>query len=87
MSRPDLEILIAGLTPYFLERGDLWFTKNYSKIKQAARHQLWWKENTLFLEKDLKINLFVLLRRILELGYEKVQTISAPGEFAIGAGW
>lgn len=86
MSRaaPELpkEILIAGLTPYFLERGVLWFQENFTKIKKAAQTQVWWKTNTLFLEKDLVINLFALLRQLTELGYAKVQTLGAPGEFA-----
>jgi len=76
------EILIAGITPYFLERGVLWYEENFAKIKKAAQTQIWWKTNTLFLEKDLAINLFALLRQLTELGYEKTQTIGAPGEFA-----
>lgn len=76
------EILIAGITPYFLERGVLWYEENWQKIKKAAQTQIWWKTNTLFLEKDLAMNLFALLRRFSELGYNKVQTIGAPGDFA-----
>lgn len=76
------EILIAGLTPYFLERGVLWFKENFAKIKKASQTQIWWKTNTLFLEKDLSLNLFALLRQLTELGYVKTQTIGGPGEFA-----
>jgi len=76
------ELLIAGLTPYFLERGVLWFHENFTKIKKAAQTQIWWKTNTLFLEKDLAINLFALLRQLTELGYAKVQTLGGPGEFS-----
>ncbi|MBU4142948.1 DEAD/DEAH box helicase, partial [Patescibacteria group bacterium] len=81
-SPKPFEILIAGLTPYFLERGVLWFQENFAKIKKASQTQIWWKTNTLFLEKDLAINLFALLRQLTELGYEKTQTIGVPGEFA-----
>ena len=76
------ELLIAGLTPYFLERGVLWYEQNFAKIKKASQTQVWWRTNTLFLEKDLAINLFALLRQLTELGYAKVQTIGAPGEFS-----
>ena len=76
------EILIPSLTPYFLERDVFWFTQNYAKIKKAAQNQIWWKENALFLEKDLKINLFALLRRLTEMSYRRVQTLGAPGEFS-----
>ncbi len=78
----DNEILIASLTPYFLERGVLWFAQNLAKIKKAAQSQVWWKENTLWLEQDLEINLFALLRRLTEMGYVKTQTLGAPGELA-----
>jgi transcription-repair coupling factor (superfamily II helicase) len=76
------EILIVSITPYFLDRGVLWYDKNYEKIKKANQGQIWWKENTLFLEKDLQINLFALLRRLTAMGYVKAQTIGAPGELA-----
>jgi len=76
------EILIVSPTPYFLDRGVLWFQENYAKIKKAAQSQVWWKDNTLWLEKDLAINLFALLRRLDEMGYQKVQTLGAPGELA-----
>lgn len=76
------EILLVSITPYFLERDAFWYAQNFEKIKFAAKNQLWWKKNTLFLEEDLEMNLYALMRQISELGYEKVQTLGAPGEFA-----
>lgn len=76
------KILIASLTPYFLEKDVFWFAKNFDKIEKISKTQVWWKENTIFLEKDQKINLFELLRKLTEIGYERVQTIGAKGEFA-----
>lgn len=76
------EILIVGIVPYFLERRPSWYSQNYAKIKNAARSQIWWKDNTLFLEKDLNVKLYEILRRIVDFGYNKVQTVGAPGEFA-----
>jgi transcription-repair coupling factor (superfamily II helicase) len=76
------KILIASVTPYFLERDVFWFSENFSKIRQISKNQVWWKENIIFLEKDQKINLFELLRRLTEMEYERVQTIEAKGEFA-----
>jgi len=82
MNRLENEILIAGITPYFLERGFLWFAKNKNKIKQAKKTQPFFQENTLFLEKGQEIKLSYTIKRIDELGYERVQTIDSPGEFA-----
>ncbi|MBU1102530.1 DEAD/DEAH box helicase [Patescibacteria group bacterium] len=76
------EILIVSANPYFLERELAWYSQNYDKIKNAARSQIWWKDNTLFLEKDLRANLYEVLRKITEFGYNKVQTLGAPGDFA-----
>lgn len=76
------EILIAGLTPYFLEKPLFWFQENLTKIKLSAKTQSWWRNQTLFLEKDQKISLSRFLRRMDELGYEKVQKNSLPGEFS-----
>jgi transcription-repair coupling factor (superfamily II helicase) len=82
LSREKGKILIVSLTPYFLERGILWFQENAAKIEKIGKSQVWWKENTLFLEKDQKINLFDLLRRLTDFGYERVQTLGSPGELA-----
>src|SRR3990167_10669213 len=72
------EILIAGLTPYFLEKPLFWFRENLTKIKLSAKTQSWWRNRTLFLKKDQKIALSSFLRRLDELGYEKVQKVSDP---------
>ncbi len=92
LSRANSKILIASLTPYFLERGSSWFSQNFEKIEKIAKTQVWWKENTIFLEKDKKINphtsqgvrvnLFELLRKLTDLGYERVQTVGGKGELA-----
>lgn len=76
------EILLCKITPYFLERDVLWFEKNKQKIKQAIRSQSWWKRNALLLELNQRINLYAALRKITELGYEKVGALSGPGEFS-----
>ncbi len=75
-------ILIVGLTPYFLERGNLWFAENLEKILEARKTQSFFEDNTIFLEKQKEYNFSELLRKLDEMGYEKVQQISEPGEFS-----
>ncbi|MDD5589907.1 MAG: helicase-related protein [Candidatus Portnoybacteria bacterium] len=82
LSRQQKEILIVSLNPYFLEKEALWYEENFKKISELSQGQVWWRENTLFLEKDQKIKLFELLRRLTELGYERVQTVGGKGEFS-----
>ena len=76
------KVLICSLTPYFLEKGSVWFEENLKQILQARKTQSFFQDNTLFLEKDQKIYLYQLLRKIDEMGYEKVLEISEPGEFS-----
>ena len=76
------QVLIVSLTPYFLERENFWFEENLLKILKARKTQSFWQENTLFLEKDQKISFSEFLRKLDEMGYEKVFRVSEPGEFS-----
>jgi len=76
------KILIVGLTPYFLEKPVLWFEKNLNKILEAGKTQSFFQANTIFLEKNQNYNFSQFLRKLDEMGYEKVYQVSEPGEFA-----
>ena len=76
------KVLIVGITPYFLDRGNLWFEENLKKILEARRTQSFFEDNTLYLEKNKDLKFSQFLRKLDEMGYEKVQTISEPGEFS-----
>ena len=83
LSRVRLEkVLIVGLTPYFLEKGNFWFEKNLNKILEARKTQSFFQENTIFLEKNQIYNFSQFLRKLDEMGYEKVYQVSEPGEFS-----
>lgn len=75
-------VLIVGLTPYFLERENFWFEKNFSKILEARKTQPFFAENILPLKKGQKYNLSHLLRKLDEMGYEKVYQVQEIGEFS-----
>ena len=76
------KILIVGITPYFLERGNFWYKKNLKRILKARKIQSFFEENTIFVEKDQSYNFFHLLRKLDEMGYEKVLQTQDPGEFS-----
>jgi transcription-repair coupling factor (superfamily II helicase) len=76
------KILIVSITPYFLEKDNLWFERNINKILEIRKTQSWWEDNTLILEKNQVFNPYRLLRKLDEMGYEKVYQVSEPGEFA-----
>lgn len=75
-------LLIAGITPQFLDRGVLWFQKHEKKLKREIRLGSFTGRHLILLEKNQQINLYELLRQVSDLGYQKVQTISGPGEFS-----
>lgn len=75
-------VLIAGLTPYFLEKGNFWFEKNFQKILTARKTQSFFEDNTILIEKNQIFNFSQFLRKLDELGYEKVYQVQEPGEFS-----
>lgn len=75
-------VLIVSIIPYFLERGNFWFEKNLKKILEARKTQTFFEENTIYLERKQKISLSEFLRKLDEMGYEKVWQISEIGEFS-----
>ena len=79
-------ILIASVTPYFIDRTAFWFEKNLEKILKIRKTQRFWQENTLFLEKSQDLNLSHFLRILDEMGYEKTLQVSERGEFSAKGG-
>jgi transcription-repair coupling factor (superfamily II helicase) len=75
-------VLICSITPYFLEKGNFWFEENIENILKLRKTQSFFEDNTLFLERKQNCNLSQLLRKLDEMGYEKVLQISEPGEFS-----
>ncbi len=76
------ELLITSITPYFLGKNNLWFEENLNKILETRKTQSFFEENTIFLEKNQSYNLSQLLRKLDEMGYEKVLEVSEIGEFS-----
>jgi len=79
-------ILIVSITPYFLEKEFSWFEENLTQILKAQKTQSFWQDNTLFLQKEQKINMSEVLRKLDEMGYEKVFKIEQPGDFSLLGG-
>ena len=75
-------VVIAGITPYFLKRGNFWFKKNLKKILEAKKTSSFFEKNIIFIEKDQRYNFSQFLRKLDEMGYEKVYRVSEIGEFA-----
>ena len=83
LSRVSLDkVLICSITPYFLEKGNFWFEKNLRKILEARKTQSFFEDNTLYLEKKQNYNFSQFLRKLDEMGYEKVLRVSEVGEFS-----
>jgi len=76
------KILLVSVTPYFLEKGFVWFQENLEEILRGAKTQSFFKDNVLFLKKDDSHALMEVLRKLDEMGYEKVFSVKEPGEFS-----
>ena len=75
-------ILIVSIIPYFLEKQAFWFEKNLNKILEARKTQSFFEDNLIFLEKNQNYNLSQFLRKLDEMGYEKVLKVESLGEFS-----
>ena len=76
------ELLIVGITPYFLDKGFLWFTENLQKVLDAKSSQSFFEDNIIFLKKDHSYQFSQFIRKLDEMGYERVFKVSDPGEFS-----
>ncbi len=76
------QILIVALTPYFLEKQVFWFEEHLEEILTSRKTQAFFQDNTLFLQAGEKQNLMEVLRKLDEMGYEKVFSVQDPGEFS-----
>ena len=76
------QLLIVSITPYFLEKGVVWFKENIEDVLKARKSQSFFEDNTVFLEKGQNYNLSQFLRKIDEMGYERVFKVQEPGEFS-----
>ncbi|PIQ06207.1 MAG: hypothetical protein COW72_02210, partial [Candidatus Nealsonbacteria bacterium CG18_big_fil_WC_8_21_14_2_50_37_10] len=76
------KVLIVGITPYFLEKNTSWFTQNLNKILEARKTQSFFEDNTFYCQRNQNYNFSQFLRKLDEMGYEKVLQVSEPGEFA-----
>ncbi len=75
-------VLITSIIPYFLEKGNFWFQQNLKKILEARKNQSFFEDNTLYLTKNQNCNFSQFLRKLNEMGYERVWQVSEPGEFS-----
>lgn len=82
----DKSILIASVTPQLLGKPRFWFDENSEKLIEAAKTQPWWQDNILYLTEGQFTSVSEVLRKLDEMGYEKSQTISEPGEFSLRGG-
>ena len=76
------KILIVSITPYFLEKEIFWFEENIEELLQASKTQSFFQDNTIFLEKNQNYHFSQFLRKLDEMGYERVFKVESPGEFS-----
>lgn len=75
-------ILIVSITPYFLDKEVFWFEQNLEEILEARNSKSFFQDNIIYLEKDHSHNFSQFLRKLDEMGYERVFKVEEPGEFS-----
>lgn len=75
-------LLIVSITPYFLEKQGFWFEENLEKLLEVRQTQNFFEDNIIYLQKDHSFNFSQFLRKLDEMGYERVFKVSDPGEFS-----
>jgi len=76
------KLLIVSITPYFLEKEFFWFEENIEELLQASKTQSFFQDNIIFLEKNQNFHFSQFLRKLDEMGYERVFKVENPGEFS-----
>lgn len=79
---PLSELIIASMDPSFIERGVLWFKKEYENIKKARETQSFFANNTALIKEKQKISPAECIHTIDDLGYERAFNATKPGTFA-----
>ncbi|MDO8470659.1 MAG: helicase-related protein [bacterium] len=82
LSTEHTRIVIPALIPYFVEKGRLWFQEHLQELLQAQNTQAFFRDNLALIEQGQQCHLSEFLRRLDELGYEKVLKVEQPGEFS-----
>ncbi len=65
-----------------MEKGFIWFEENLKEILDSIKTQSFFQDNVVFLETRKNYNVYEILRKLDEMGYEKVFSVSDPGEFS-----
>ncbi len=76
------QLLIVGIAPYFLEKQAFWFEENLQQVLDARHTQNFFEDNVIFLQKDKSFQFSQFLRKLDEMGYERVFKVTDPGEFS-----
>jgi len=76
------QFLIVSIIPYFLDKGFLWFQENLQKMLDARRTQNFFEDNIIYIQKDHSYQFSQFIRKLDEMGYEKVFKVRDPGEFS-----
>lgn len=84
--RTEHELLVASVTPENLERGVLWFSENRETVEKAAASHLWWQNNIIIVEEGLAIKPSELVRRIMDIGYERTTIVAGKGLVSVRGG-
>lgn len=83
MENQKQELLIVSVTPYFLERGEVWFDENKDSIVNSIKKQNLWNDKGCVIFEGKKIMQSMFTKILSDLNYEKVDFVKFKGEFSL----
>lgn len=76
-------LVVVACIPPLLERGLVWFQENFQKEKISNP---WWLAHSVEFGEGQRIMQSEILRKLADLGYQKVLGVRTPGEYAARGG-
>lgn len=77
-------IIIPAVTPYFLDKGEDWFSENFARVRSSRRRLRWWRTHTFVVEEGMELAPSAFAATLVELGYARADRALLPGEFSGG---
>lgn len=72
-----------SVTPYFLERAEVWFSENRDSIISSIKKQGLWSDKGCVIFEGKKIIQSMFTKILSDLNYEKVNFVKFKGEFSL----
>ncbi len=79
-------LLVPAFHPFFLEKDQEWFAREYDSLFASRSHNTWIQTHTFVVKNGQSTRLSSLIQQCIDLGYSKTDDVYSPGEFSFSGG-